>query len=80
MTGIEDLEIQKRAKNRFIILNVVRIGSLLTVMAGIAGTQNALPIPYAISVILAFAGFIGFFFGPPHFAKRFKQADAKEGE
>lgn len=74
-----DPEAEKRAGQRFIVLNLVRIGSLVTVMAGIAGAQNALPIPYLLSVALALGGFVGFFFGPYTLAKHFKADDARNG-
>lgn len=63
------------AKRRFFTLNAARIGSLSAVIAGIAGAQNALPIPYPLAVALALGGFLGFFFGPYYLAKHFKAAD-----
>lgn len=67
-----DPDAEKRAVRRFAILNAVRIGSLLAVMAGIAGAQNVIAMPFPLAVALALAGFLGFFFGPYYLAKYFK--------
>ncbi|MEL7198906.1 MAG: hypothetical protein AAGL10_11390 [Pseudomonadota bacterium] len=67
-----DPEAERRAKAQFAMLNGVRIASLGAVIAGIAGAQNALPIPYALAVALALVGFIAFFFGPYYLARYFK--------
>lgn len=77
MTSAPDPDSETRAGKRFLILNLVRIASLMAVLAGIAGAQNALPLPYPLAVVVAVGGFLGFFFGPYYLAKYFKAEDSK---
>lgn len=63
------------AERRFAIMGAVRIGSLIAVLVGLAGSQEALPLPYPIAVVLAVGGMVSFFFAPPILAKRWKAGD-----
>ena len=80
-----DLTQEELAERRFAIMGAARIGSLIAVMIGIAGSQNVLPLPYPVSVVLAVGAMISFFFLPPVLAKRWKaqdraaEADAAQG-
>ena len=44
---------EAQAKHRFILLNLVRLGGLMMVLAGIAAHQGALPLPQPIGLMLA---------------------------
>ncbi|MEM6267052.1 MAG: hypothetical protein AAF707_05960 [Pseudomonadota bacterium] len=67
---------EARAQRRYIALNAARWGSLLAVIAGIAGARGVIALPYPLTVALAIGGVIGFFFAPPLLARRFKAHDA----
>ncbi|MDY7098713.1 MAG: hypothetical protein SXU28_11295 [Pseudomonadota bacterium] len=64
------------ARQRYMLMNAARVGGLLTVVAGIAGARDIIPLPYAVSVVLAVGGMITFFFAPPLLAKRWKSKDS----
>ncbi|QFT76985.1 hypothetical protein [Erythrobacter sp. THAF29] len=67
------------AKQRYTIMNLVRIGSLGAVICGIAIARAVIDLPYALGVALAVGGLIGFFFGPRLLARRWKSGgDADE--
>jgi len=71
---------RKRAQNRFVWLQITRLASLGAVMLGIAIARNAIEGPYVLGVILAVAGTIAFFFGPPLLARRFKARDGERSD
>ena len=70
----------ERAARGFMLMNAVRIASLGAVILGIAGANAALPLPYAVSVVLAIGGLIAFFFAPRLIARRFKSQPQGEEE
>ncbi|MEO0699301.1 MAG: hypothetical protein AAFY81_06235 [Pseudomonadota bacterium] len=69
---------EERARARYTFLNMARIGGIAAAIAGIAGTRDVIPLPYAVSVALAVVGILAFFFAPPLMVKRWKARDAEE--
>ncbi|MEE4155596.1 MAG: hypothetical protein V2I27_15660 [Erythrobacter sp.] len=68
---------EARAAQRYGALQAVRFGSLALVIVGIAAANEALPLPYALGVVLAVGGLIGFFFAPPLLVRRWKAGDGE---
>lgn len=66
---------ETRARQRFIILNAVRIGGLGMLLAGIAIARGVIPGPYALGAALAVAGLLDFYFGPRLIARSWKADD-----
>lgn len=66
------------AARRFMVMGAVRIGSLASVILGIAIANAAIELPYLLGVVLAVSGMLAFFFGPPLLAKRWKAGDRGE--
>lgn len=68
---------EKTARNRFMIMNVARIGGLAMLMVGVAITRF---VPYSsvewiVGAALAVMGLLEFFFLPAIIAKRWKAGD-----
>ena len=63
---------ETRARQRYIALNAVRIGSLGAVILGIAAARGVVDLPYALGVALALGGLIAFYFPPRWLARRWK--------
>jgi len=63
------------AAKRYMVMNLVRLGSIVAVVIGIAIARKVIDLPYAIGVALAIAGLIAFFFMPPMLVKRWKAGD-----
>jgi hypothetical protein len=55
---------EAQARNRYIVLNVVRLGGLAMLMIGIAIARGVIEAPYWLGVGLALVGLLDFFFGP----------------
>lgn len=70
MTHPDDAE--TRARQRFIILNVIRLGGLAVLLFGIAMARGVVAGPYWLGVILALAGLLDFYFGPRMLARSWK--------
>ncbi|MEO1729862.1 MAG: hypothetical protein AAFR64_03905 [Pseudomonadota bacterium] len=68
-------EAEIAARQRYLVLNCVRIGGIATTIAGIAGTRDLVAIPFALAVIITLAGILAFFFAPPLLVKRWKGQD-----
>lgn len=66
------------ARKRYMVMNLVRIGSIGAIIFGLATAQGAIDAPYPLGVISAVAGVAAFFFGPPMLARRWKQSDRGE--
>lgn len=66
---------EAQAKHRFILLNLVRLGGLLMVLAGIAAHQGVLPLPQPIGLMLAGLGLFEFFFLPNILARQWRTKD-----
>ena len=78
--GNPTLDAETLAKRRFLAMNAARMIAFGAVLLGIAGARGVAPLPYSISVILAVAGLVAFFFAPPLLARRFKRLDKERGE
>lgn len=68
---------EAQARQRYIIMNVARIGGLALLLLGVAITRDVLPVqlPWALGAGLAVLGLVEFFFLPPMIAKRLKAKD-----
>lgn len=66
---------EARAKQRFMLLNLVRLGGLAMVMLGVAIASGALALPAPIGWVLALAGMAEFFFLPPMLARNWRSED-----
>lgn len=66
---------EQRARTRYTLLNLTRIGGIAVTIAGLAGAREVIPLPYFLSVVLALVGIAAFFFGPPMLVKRWKAQD-----
>lgn len=60
------------ARNRFFVLQAVRMAGVAMVLTGLAITQGAIDLPQAAGVVLVAAGFIDVFFVPRLLAKKWK--------
>lgn len=63
------------AKQRFMLMNLVRLVSLASVLFGIAVSQGVVDLPPTLGIVLAIAGFLGFFFGPNMLARGWRSDD-----
>ena len=66
------------AARRYMMMNLMRVIAILIVITGIASAQGALPLPYALGVVLAVGGLVGFFFAPPMMVRHWKEQDRLE--
>ena len=68
-------EAETLARRRFMMLNLVRLVSLVAVLTGVAASQGALDLPQPLALVLAIAGLLGFFFGPNLLAKGWRSGE-----
>ena len=68
-------EERERAQARWVWLQVIRLLSIIAVLTGIAIARGVLDANWWLGAVLAVAGLIAFFFGPPLVARRFKARD-----
>lgn len=68
---------EKTARNRFFIMNVVRVFALAMLMVGVAITRFVpyLSVEWIVGAALAVMGLLEFFFLPAIIAKRWKAGD-----
>lgn len=68
---------EKTARNRFIIMNVVRVFALAMLLVGVAITRFVpyLSVEWIVGAALAVMGLLEFFFLPAIIAKRWKAGD-----
>ncbi len=68
---------EKTARNRFIMMNVVRVFALAMLMVGVAITRFVpyLSVEWIVGAALAVMGLLEFFFLPAIIAKRWKAGD-----
>ena len=80
MSEIDDPKAAEEAiaETRYMIMGLVRIGSLAAVMLGIAIARMVIDATYELGVALAVVGLVMFFFGPILLAKRWKAGDRGE--
>lgn len=71
MSRAED---EARARQRYLLLNAVRLSGLGLVLFGIVIARGVLPfdVPWVVGVIIAVAGLLEFFFLPRLIARRWK--------
>lgn len=69
---------EAQAAKRYTVMNLVRLGAIVAVMAGIATAQGLVALPYALGVGIALAGLLAFFFAPALMAKRWKASDREK--
>ncbi|MEE4317638.1 MAG: hypothetical protein V2I74_11725 [Erythrobacter sp.] len=53
-----------QTRNRYLVLNAVRVGGLAMLMLGLAIARGVIDAPYWLGVSLAVVGLLDFFFGP----------------
>lgn len=78
MKADDKAQAEALAKQRYGIMNLARIGGLVLVLLGIAIARAMVPLPYALGVVVAVGGLLGFFFAPALLARRWKAADRIE--
>jgi hypothetical protein len=71
-----------QARNRFIVMNVARVGGLVLLLLGVAIARDVLSVqlPWALGAGLAVLGLLEFFFLPSIIAKRWKAGDRARAE
>ena len=67
------------ARQRFIILNVLRFGGIALLLFGIAIARGLIDLPWALGAVLAVAGLLEFYFLPRFIARAWKAGDGREG-
>lgn len=70
-----DEQDERMARQRFMVLNLVRIVGLALVCAGIAISQGVIDLPAQVGWILALVGVVDFFFAPRILARGWKSDD-----
>jgi membrane protein YdbS with pleckstrin-like domain len=66
---------EARARNGFIIINLVRFSGVALVMLGFAIVRGVIDLPYAVGAVIAVAGFFEVFFVPRFIARRWNAGD-----
>lgn len=61
-----------RARNGFIIINLVRFLSIALIMLGFAIVRGVIDAPWEVGAVFAVSGFLEFFFLPRFIARRFR--------
>jgi len=74
MTGPEEEEL--RARNRWLVLNAIRIGGLVLVLIALAIHAGRIPLPVEIAYLLAALGLVEFFVLPNLLARKWRGPDA----
>ena len=65
----------KLARNRFMLLNLVRLGGLALILLGIAIHYGKIAAPEALAYALVIAGFADFFFVPNILSRNWRTRD-----
>jgi len=68
-------EQEQLARQRFMVLNLVRIMGLALVVAGIAIAEGAIDLPAPVGWVLALVGVVDFFFAPRILSRGWKSSD-----
>lgn len=66
---------EERARNRWLVINAVRIAGVALVVVGLLGTQGAIDVPIWAAYALLAAGFAGAFLAPTMLARRWRSPD-----
>jgi hypothetical protein len=64
-----------RDRQRFVIMNVARLGGLALVLLGIAITQGVFDLPFALGAVLAVIGLVDFFVLPVVLARAWSRSN-----
>jgi uncharacterized membrane protein YhaH (DUF805 family) len=80
MTDIID-SAEMQARRRYLLTNLVRLGSLAAVLAGLAMARQVIPGPAMLGGAIALGGMLGFFFVPALLVRRWKsQGKSQDGK
>lgn len=60
------------ARKRYILLNLMRIGSLALLLFGLLIARTIIDLPYELGVVCAVGGLLAFYFGPRALARKWK--------
>lgn len=60
------------ARNRFMLLNLVRVAGLVMVLIGLAIQYGKIPAPELLGYVLMGAGLVDFFFMPKLLARKWR--------
>lgn len=66
-----------QARQRLVVLTVLRFGGIALVMAGFAIVRGLIDLPWAVGAVLAVVGMLEFFFLPRFIARRWNAGDDK---
>ena len=66
---------ESKAKERFMLLNLVRLAGIALVLVAIAFSQLASNVPAALNIVLGLTGMGIFFFWPRRLASQWKSED-----
>lgn len=75
---IDSAEMQ--ARRRYLLTNLVRLGSLAAVLAGLAMARQVIPGPELLGGAIALGGMLGFFFIPTLLVRRWKSQGKSQGK
>lgn len=67
-----------RARNGFIIINVVRFGGIAMIMLGFAIVRGVIDLPRPVGAVIAVLGFFEFFFLPRFIARAWNAGDKRQ--
>ncbi len=69
---------ETRARRRYMIMNVARLGGVALLMFGIAITQGVVDLPFALGAVIGVIGFADFFVLPLVLARVWKSQNSAE--
>ncbi len=64
-----------QARQRLVVLTVLRFSGIALVMAGFAIVRGLIDLPWAVGAVLAVVGMLEFFFLPRFIARRWNAGD-----
>lgn len=67
-----------RARNGFIVINVVRFGGIAMIMLGFAIVRGVIDLPRPVGAVIAVLGFFEFFFLPRFIARAWNAGDKRQ--
>jgi hypothetical protein len=68
---------EAQARQRLIVLNLVRFSGVALVMVGFAIVRQVIDLPWVVGAVLAIVGLLEFFFLPRIIARSWKAGDQK---
>lgn len=74
-SGTPEDDHEAKAKGRFMMINAMRIGGLLMILAGIAVLQDVLPLPMWTAYLLLVLGMVEMFVFPRFMARMWSTND-----